>query len=126
MRRLGQFIVILSISFIGEVLNRVIPLPIPGSIYGMILMFIGLSTGLVPLKNVRETGYFLIEVMPVMFIPAAVGLIDSWGMLKEMLLPAVLCIAVVTFIVMGVSGHVTQWTIRHTKGHETVRKEKEQ
>ena len=73
MKYLKQFGIILVLSFIGELLNHVLPLPVPSSIYGIILMFICLKTGLIPLEEVDETGRFLIEIMPLMFIPAAVG-----------------------------------------------------
>ena len=76
MKYLKQFGIILVLSFIGELLNHVLPLPVPSSIYGIILMFICLKTGLIPLEEVDETGRFLIEIMPLMFIPAAVGLLE--------------------------------------------------
>ena len=77
MKYLKQFGIILVLSFIGELLNHVLPLPVPSSIYGIILMFICLKTGLIPLEEVDETGRFLIEIMPLMFIPAAVGLLED-------------------------------------------------
>ena len=75
MKYLRQFLIILFVSFLGEVLNYLIPLPIPASIYGILLMFLALELHIIPLSAVRETGRFLIEIMPVMFIPAAVGLL---------------------------------------------------
>lgn len=74
MKYVKQFLIILVISFIGEILKYLLPLPIPASIYGMVLLFTGLMTGLIKLEAVRETGKFLIEIMPVMFIPAGVAL----------------------------------------------------
>ena len=55
-----------------------LPLPVPASIYGVLLMLLALCTRVIPLESVRETGRFLIEIMPLMFIPAAAGLIESW------------------------------------------------
>ena len=104
--------IILGISLLGEVLGNIIPLPVPGSIYGLLLMLLGLCTRIIPLENVQGTGRFLIEIMPVMFIPAAVGLIDSWGVLQPMLVPVVVIMVVSTFVVMGVTGHVTQALMR--------------
>ena len=77
MKYLKQFGMILFISFLGEILRAVIPLPIPASIYGLVLMLTALLTGILPLEKVRDTGKFLIGMMPLMFIPAAVGLLDS-------------------------------------------------
>ena len=112
MKHLFHLSIILLISFIGEILHAIIPLPVPAGIYGMILMFLSLCTGIVRLERVRTVGMFLIEIMPVMFIPAAVGLLDSWDALKSMLLPCCIALVPVTLIVMAVSGRTTQALIR--------------
>lgn len=112
MKYLRQLVVILCITFIGELLKYLIPLQIPASIYGMVILFVGLMTGIIPIDAVKETGKFMIEIMPVMFIPAGVGLIESWGVLKPLLVP-VSIIMVVSFVaVAAVSGRVSQFVIR--------------
>lgn len=85
MKLLRQFLIILAISFVGEALKYLLPLPVPASIYGMVILFVGLLTGLIKLSWVKDAGKFLIAVMPVMFIPAGVGLMSSWGVLKPMI-----------------------------------------
>lgn len=112
MNYLIQLTIILGISFLGEILNALIPLPIPASIYGLILMFIGLCTKIIPLEKVRPTGKFLIDIMPVMFIPAAVGLMDSWDVLQGMLIPVIVIMVLSLFVVMAAAGYVTQAVIR--------------
>ena len=112
MKHLFRLSIILLISLIGEILHAIIPLPVPAGIYGMILMFVSLCTGIVRLESVRTVGMFLIEIMPVMFIPAAVGLLDSWDALKSMLLPCCIALVPITLIVMAVSGRTTQALIR--------------
>ena len=108
MKYVKQFLIILLISFIGEGLNFAIPAPIPASIYGMVILFICLCTKIIKLDDVKDTGIFLIEIMPLMFIPAGVGLMKSWGVLKPLIVP-VLVITVVSLIaVMAVSGRVSQ------------------
>lgn len=104
--------IILAISFCGEVLKNLIPLPIPASIYGMLLLFTGLATGIIPLNKVKETGNFLIEIMPVMFIPAGVGLMSSFGILRPMLIPVSLITVITVITVMLAAGHVSQFFIR--------------
>lgn len=115
MRYLKQFTIILLISFLGEVLHCLLPLPVPASIYGLLLMLLALCTGAVKLASVRETGKFLIDIMPVMFIPAAVGLLDTWGILRPVWFPVVLIAVVSTVVVMAVSGLVAQFVIRREK-----------
>lgn len=121
MKYLKQFGIILTISFVGELCNYLIPLPIPASIYGLVILFVGLSTKWIPLDSVKETGKFLIEIMPIMFIPAAVGLIDAWGILKPVCIPVIAITLLITIIVMGVTGRITQFVIR--KGRQKEDKE---
>ena len=115
MKFLRQFMIILAISFIGEVLKYIVPLPIPASIYGLVILFNALETGIMKLSAVKDTAKFLIEIMPLMFIPAGVGLLESWGVLQPVLLPVAVITVVSTIIVMGVSGVVTQAVIRKEK-----------
>lgn len=112
MKYMKQFCLIMFISFLGEVLHHYLPLPIPASIYGLVILFVGLLTGVVKLSHVEETGRFLIEIMPLMFIPAAVGLLESWGILAPIWIPIVGITLITTVIVMIVSGKITQFVIR--------------
>lgn len=112
MKILRQFAIILFISFLGEILNYMIPFPIPASVYGMVLMLIALCTGIVKVEQVKNAADFLIEIMPLMFIPAAVGLIDVWGELQSILVPVVVIMVVSTICVMAVTGRTSQWIIR--------------
>lgn len=115
MKYVYRLTIILGISFLGELLYQWIPLPVPAGIYGLILMLIGLCTGIVPLESVRGTGHFLIEIMPVMFIPAGVGLMASWDVLRPIVVPVAVISVVSTFVVMAASGWVTQAVIRREK-----------
>lgn len=81
MKFVKQFGIILLITFIGEVLHALLPIPVPAGIYGIVLLFLGLKTRLIPVSEVKEASSFLIQIMPIMFIPAAVGLIDTWDIL---------------------------------------------
>ncbi len=107
MKYIRQFSIIMLVTCIGEVLKYVLPLPVPASIYGLCLMLFLLMTGIIKLEHVKETGLFLVEIMPLMFIPAAVGLIDSWGALQSVIIPVLVITVVVTIVVMVVSGKVT-------------------
>lgn len=112
MKYLGQFGIIIAISLVGEVLKFLIPLPVPASIYGLVLMLAALKTGAVPLSSVKETSMFLIDIMPLMFIPAAVGLLTSWEQLAPAVLPVLVITLVSTVVVMAASGCSTQFIIR--------------
>jgi holin-like protein len=119
MKYLKQFLIILAISLLGEVLKELLPLPIPASIYGMVFLFILLLTGVIKLDQVKDAGKFLIEIMPVMFIPAGVGLMSSWNVLKPVLVPVSIITIITIFTVMGATGIVSQIAIRKDKSKET-------
>lgn len=118
MKYVKQFLMIMLFTFLGEVLREVLPLPVPASIYGLVLMFVALLTGVLKVEKVRETGKFLIEIMPLMFIPAAAALIDAWPSLKPVGVPIVVIMVVSTVIVMVLSGRVTQFMMRRKKKSE--------
>ena len=92
---------ILLFSFIGEFFRMVIPLPVPASVYGLVLLLAALLTGVIKLDQVEGAADFLIEIMPVMFIPAAVGLLNAWDVLRPVVVPVVVVTVVTTVLVMG-------------------------
>ena len=115
MKYIKQFTIIIVISLLGEILNRIIPLPIPASIYGMTVLFVLLCSGVLKLSAVKETGKFLIYSMPIMFIPPTVGLIESWTTMQEFLLALIVISLISTIMVLAVAGHITQFIINNNK-----------
>ena len=118
MKLLHEFGIILFVTFVGEILYEVIPLPVPASIYGLLLMLFALCTKIIKLEQVKTAGKFLIEIMPPMFIPAAVGLVAVWPELRQVLVPVLVITVVTTVIVMAVTGRVAQAVIRKKKKGE--------
>lgn len=91
------------------------PSPLPASIYGLVLMFLCLQLRVFRLEDVRDTALFLIEIMPLMFIPAATGLMTSWGIIRAKLFAYLVIAVITTVLVMVVSGRVTQFFLRRGK-----------
>ena len=118
MKYLKQFSIISAISFVGEILNRLVPLPIPASIYGIVILFALLCTKIVKVSDVKEVSQFLIEIMPIMFVPPAAGLLESWGIVQSGLWEYLLLTVISTVAVMGVSGIITQLVIKSTEKRE--------
>lgn len=108
MKYLKQFGIIVAVSFVGELLNFAIPLPVPASIYGIVIMLLCLFLKIIKLEWVKDTADFLVAIMPVMFIQPAVGLMESWGIIKPNILPYATVTVVSTVLVMAVAGLVTQ------------------
>lgn len=112
MRLIGQFLIIAGVSFAGEILSLLLPLPVPASIYGLVLMLILLMTGVVKLHQVKTAADFLIEIMPLMFIGPSVGLMESLPALQAMLLPLVVILILTTLLSMGATGLTAQALVR--------------
>ena len=115
MKLFYEFGIILFVTFLGEALHAVLPLPIPASIYGLLLMLLALCTRLVKLERVKRASDFLISIMPPMFIPAAVGLVAVWGELSRVLVPVSVITVLTTVLVMAVTGRTAQAVIRRKK-----------
>ena len=119
MQYLKQFMIICLIALLGELLSFFIPLPIPASIYGIVILLALLISGRLKVESVKAISVFLIAVMPVMFIPATVGLMDSFSLLRGSLFAYAVILVVSTVAVMVVSGRVTQHIIRkETSGED--------
>lgn len=115
MKYIKHFSIILLISFLGEALHALLPLPIPASIYGIVLLFAALVLKIIPVSAVKDVSTFLLEIMPMLFIPAAAGLLEAWGILEPNLAAYIVITLVTTVAVMAVSGLVTQFLVRKGK-----------
>lgn len=115
MKYIFQFARILAFCLLGEVLHALLPLPIPASLYGLVLLLAALLSGLVKLEQVKQAGNFLTGLFALLFVPAAVGVMELVDVLTQSWLPILIAIVLVTAIVMGVSGKVTQWILRRKK-----------
>ena len=118
MKFIRQFTIILTISLAGEALSYFLPLPVPAGIYGILLLLLLLITGMLKVDQIREVSSFLIEIMPIMFIPAAAGLMQSYHLLAPSLGAYAVIIVVSTIVVMAVSGCVTQRVIQRKNKEE--------
>ena len=108
MKYIPQFLIILGFTFLGEVLAYVIPFPIPAAIYGLVLMLIALSSGLLKLSQVKEASGFLISIMPVLYVPVCVRILEYWGVIGPYAAPIIVICILSTYLVFAVSALVTQ------------------
>ena len=108
MKYLNQFLIILGFTLLGEVLQRIVPLPIPASVYGIVFLFLSLCFGLVKLEQVKEAGGFLTSILPVLFVAPAVGILENWGLIKAALVPMVILVLASTALTFGIAGRIAQ------------------
>ena len=115
MKYIRQFSVILLISFIGELLDKLLPLPVPAGIYGLLILFTGLKSGLIPYESVKDAGHFLNEAMIVMYVPTAVGICDSWKIIQPLWAKYLLVVVVSGIAVIFAAGRVSQYFLRRNE-----------
>lgn len=108
MKYLTQFLTIMGFTLLGEVLQRIVPLPIPASVYGIALLFTALCLKWVKVEQVKETGSFLSSILPILFVSPAVGIVEDWGLIRDDLLAILLLLIGSTVVTFAVSGRVAQ------------------
>lgn len=112
MKYLKEVAIIFGITMVGEFLNYLLPLPVPAGVYGLFILLALLYSGTVKIKDIAATGNLLLDVMPLMFVPAGVGLLNSVEELKGFLIPLVVITTVSTVFVMIITGKTAQFIIR--------------
>lgn len=116
MKYISQFLIIISVTVAAELIKFLLPLPIPASIYGLILLFLLLKSGLLKLSAIEDVGNFLLGLMPLILVPTSVSFIDAMDAMMELLAPVLIMGLAGTVLVMGVTGRVAQWMARRRKG----------
>ena len=108
MKYVKESAILFGITLVGELMNLLLPLPVPAGVYGLLLLLVLLCSGILKLDQVEATGNFLLEIMPILFIPAAVGLMESVDAMRAILVPMLVVCTVSTIIVMVATGKVTE------------------
>ena len=104
-----QLLIIFGFSFIGNVISNVFRLPVPGSILGMILLFLALQFKILEFRHVDEAGSFLINNMTILFLPAGVGIMAKWNLISHFWAQIILIVVGALFINMLILGRLVEW-----------------
>ncbi len=120
---LARSLVILYIMlYLGNLIAHYVPAGVPGSIWGLLLLFLGLTTRLIHLDWIYLGASLLIRFMAVLFVPVSVGIIKYSDLLIEqvniLLIPNVVSTCV-TLVIMGLLGnhlfHLQSFTHKRKK-----------
>ena len=115
MKYMIQAGIIATICFIGELLHFFIPLPVPASVYGMVILFVLLCLKVIKLPHARpqveEVADWLLSIMPIFFIAPSVGLIKSFDSIKGQVLPLIFICFISTILVTALTGLIAQGVI---------------
>lgn len=108
LKLLRQLGIILGILFGSHLLQKVTGFPIPGTVLGMIILLIGLITGLIKIEMISEASQFLLDHLVFFFLPAGVGIMTSIDIIKDKWLPLLIVTILTTVIVLVVTGLTVQ------------------
>lgn len=108
MKYLFQMMIIAAVTFAGEMLNYLLPFPIPASVYGMVLLFIGLMSGVIKEGQIKETASWLLAIMPVLFVGPGVEIIEHFTGITNSVWPFAAVIIISTVVTMAVTGLTAQ------------------
>ena len=112
MKYVKQLFIIIIVSLVGELLHFLIPLPVPASIYGLVIMFLLLETGILKAEKVKDVSSFLLGIMPIFFIPPCVGFINAFPLMKQYGIQFMVIGIGTTILVMVATGLVVQLIMR--------------
>ncbi|MFR7836279.1 MAG: CidA/LrgA family protein [Ezakiella sp.] len=115
MKLLKELAIYFGITFISEIIAKLLPINIPPSIIGIVILFVLLELKVLKTEDVEMTGDYLIKIMPILFVPAGVGLIKYLDVLKIVAVPMVFVITLSTAVVMTAVGVVTQKLVEKKK-----------
>ena len=116
MKYLSQIVIIFAVTVAAELIKFLIPLPVPASIYGLVLLFLLLKSGILKLSAIEDVGDFLLGMMPLILVPTSVSFIGAIDAMMELLVPVLIMGILGTLLVMGVTGRVAQWMTRRKGG----------
>ncbi|MBM6818182.1 MAG: CidA/LrgA family protein [Clostridium sp.] len=123
MKFFRESILLLSIYFVSEIISKLLNLPVPGSIIGMILLFVLLTSNIIKIEKVENLANFFLDHLAFFFIPASVGLMTSFASLKGSIFKIILLCILTTIIVISVTGLTVQF-ICNRKSIKEVKKNK--
>lgn len=107
-----QFLIILVINFVGIIIQNLFHLPLPGTILGMLILFILLWTKVLKVESIEKVCDFLILNMIIFFLPPAVELLEYMTLLKTGFLKILILLVATTVITMIVTGKTVDFCIK--------------
>lgn len=107
-----QFLIILVINFVGIIIQNLFHLPLPGTILGMLILFILLWTKVLKVESIEKVCDFLILNMIIFFLPPAVELLEYMTLLKTGFLKILILLVATTVITMVVTGKTVDFCIK--------------
>lgn len=106
-----QLLILITVNEVGVLLVNWLSLPIPGNVLGMVILFLLLWSGIIPLKWVENAASFLVKHLAFFFIPISVGMMTLGSLFLESGLAILFILLISTFIGLFISGSFSQMLI---------------
>ncbi|NIF31020.1 hypothetical protein F3J29_02545 [Enterobacter sp. Cy-643] len=113
---LRAFILIYLCLYAGIFVASLLPIVIPGSIIGMLILFVLLSLQILPAKWVKPSCHLLIRYMALLFVPIGVGVMQYYDVLKAQFGPVVVSCLISTLVVLV----IVSWSSHLVHGERKV------
>lgn len=117
-----QVIVISVILLISKIIESFMPIPMPASVIGLVLLFICLCTGIIKLGQVEKLGTTLTDNIGLLFVPAGISVVKSLGLISEHPFLIIGLIFISTLLLLLCTGFFSQMIVMTTE--RKVREEK--
>lgn len=115
MKIIKQLSLLFLFSLLGEIVSSLSPIAVPGSVLGMVLLFLALQFNWVKMDQVEEVGEWLTNNMAILFIPAGVGLMTNFGIISSVWWQLLLVVFISTTLMIGLVGLIVQFIIQRSK-----------
>ncbi|WP_046226501.1 CidA/LrgA family protein [Paenibacillus dauci] len=117
-----QIMLLYAIYLVGSYVQAWLNLPIPGSIIGLLLLFVLLLCRVIPVSWIEKGSTTILFYLPLFFIPATVGVMNHLDLFAGKGLLLVVVVIVSTILTIAVAGHVSQWLAGRPGAHTAEKK----
>ena len=112
MKVLRELGIILGVLFVSHIIQNVINLPIPSAVLGMFILLILLVTGIVKVEMVESVSDFLLKHLTFFFLPAGIGIMTRFDLIKDIWAKFLLISLISTALVIATTGLVSQGLLK--------------
>ncbi|MEK5498230.1 antiholin-like murein hydrolase modulator LrgA [Bacillus sp. FSL M8-0077] len=122
---LSQAFIFATVMFVSNLISMYLPIPMPASVIGLVLLFILLTTKIVKLEHVEQLGSSLTGLISFLFVPSGISVIQSLGVMQEVGVQVVGVIIIATIMLLAATGLFSQLLMQLSERPQQRQKTKE-
>jgi len=112
MKIMYQIGLLFGVCLVGEMIAALLPIPFPGSVLSMIILFLLLFSRVIKPGQIKELTDFLLKNMGFFFIPAGIGILSCFDRIRDQILPLLAVVLIMSVLVFGATALTVQGVIR--------------